>query len=156
MSGERFKSLQRLWREQNGICAYCRRETFLGTQKERHVRPALAMPPMATRDHKHPKHRGGTGGNNLVMACVTCNNVKGSRTWKQWVEFMAMFPQWWIEAETKSRRRIERRSRRGPVFVERARISAPPIAVTMQVLSGREIENGHDYPAEDRDSASML
>jgi 5-methylcytosine-specific restriction endonuclease McrA len=53
---------KRLYRDQNGLCYYCR-ELF----------PPIEM----TFDHVVPRSRGGTNQNtNLVLACAPCNSVK--------------------------------------------------------------------------------
>jgi 5-methylcytosine-specific restriction endonuclease McrA len=43
----------------------------------------------ATRDHVVPRSRGGGGGENVVVACWRCNQVKGDMTAE---EFRAMYP----------------------------------------------------------------
>ncbi len=53
-----------LFERQKGICFYCQAETSWEHW---------------TRDHKHPMSKGGRAGSNLVGACRTCNNAKGSQ-----------------------------------------------------------------------------
>ena len=41
----------------------------------------------ATRDHKHPRSKGGTlGKRNKIVVCARCNNDKGSLTLEKWLE----------------------------------------------------------------------
>lgn len=47
----------------------------------------------ATRDHVHPKSRGGRW---KVWACFSCNNLKGDMTPEEWAAFRQAHPQWWI------------------------------------------------------------
>lgn len=41
---------------------------------------------MPTRDHIHPKSR---GGKMTVWACWRCNNLKGDMTEQQWIAYLA-------------------------------------------------------------------
>lgn len=50
----------------------------------------------ATRDHAVPKSRGGKGGKDLVICCITCNGIKGNMTPEEWLRFMAEHPRWWV------------------------------------------------------------
>lgn len=45
-----------------------------------------------TRDHVHPKSK---GGRKIVLACRTCNAIKGNMLPDDWKAFMQSFPRWW-------------------------------------------------------------
>jgi 5-methylcytosine-specific restriction endonuclease McrA len=67
---------KRLWRRSikehfNSTCVYC------GQTYDSNV---------LTLDHVHPRSRGGQDiTSNVVCACRTCNQAKGSRNWLQWM-----------------------------------------------------------------------
>lgn len=63
-------------------CAYCARPMDMAS-------PEL----MPTRDHEHPRSK---GGRKIVWACWICNNIKSDKTMMEWLEFMAANPRWWI------------------------------------------------------------
>lgn len=46
----------------------------------------------ATRDHINPRCR---GGGPIVVACITCNGIKGNMLHDVWQAFMAAHPSWW-------------------------------------------------------------
>lgn len=61
---------KRLWRKQNGRCHYC---------KTHMVRTTKPHPDAVTVDHIIPKCDGGTRQeSNILGACWTCNNARGS------------------------------------------------------------------------------
>lgn len=41
-----------------------------------------------TREHRHPRAKGGRGGRNIVWACRRCNNEKGDMTEQEYDEFL--------------------------------------------------------------------
>jgi len=85
-------TLRTLYHRQGGRCAYCRRPTVIPPRTEERVLGQL----YASRDHRHPKSRGGSDARgNLVMACEPCNQIKEDRLWEEWVRFMAENPGWW-------------------------------------------------------------
>jgi hypothetical protein len=63
----------------------------------------------ATRDHVHPKSK---GGKKTVWACWGCNMLKGDMLEPEWVAFMANNPEWWKLAP---RRRPNRSTYRRPL-----------------------------------------
>lgn len=66
----------------NKPCPYCRRAMTYRV-------PGLEP----TRDHVIPKSKGGT---KIIVACWTCNNVKGDMLPDVWERFMMENPEWWI------------------------------------------------------------
>lgn len=63
--------MQTLIKRHNGVCVYCQHEVDQ-TAKPPHPRAP-------SRDHFIPKSRGGgKGTKNTVLACFTCNKIKGS------------------------------------------------------------------------------
>lgn len=73
-------------------CAYCNRIMVAD-------RPGL----LPTRDHTHPRSRGGL---HTVWACDDCNNIKSDMTMPEWQEFMSANPSWWKRRNNVSDRRI--------------------------------------------------
>jgi 5-methylcytosine-specific restriction endonuclease McrA len=67
-------------------------------------------PELATLDHVHPVSRGGTHApGNLVIACFTCNQLKGDA---MPLDFFARFP--WAGANfTRYARAVHRALKRG-------------------------------------------
>lgn len=65
-------------------CAYCKREM---------VAYSMTHP---TRDHVMPRSK---GGRKTVLACVTCNNLKGNMLPEAWACFMEANPGWWAKRE---------------------------------------------------------
>lgn len=64
-SKDRGISLRRCYKIYKGVCQYCLKHIPYSE---------------ATKDHWYPKSRGGTNDDfNIVLACRTCNNVKGSQ-----------------------------------------------------------------------------
>lgn len=66
--------------------------------------------PMAapTRDHIHPRSRGGTlGGHNKALACPRCNTDKGSRSLASWLYRLRRAGDWRAEIVA---RLVEKRS----------------------------------------------
>lgn len=46
---------------------------------------------MASRDHKHPRSRGGRfAGANKIVCCMSCNGDKGSKTLREWWEKLTL------------------------------------------------------------------
>lgn len=68
-------------------CNYCRRPLEPPTS---HGRCA------ATRDHVHPKSRGGT---TKVPCCRQCNGLKADFTQTEWELFMRTYPAWWKDQQ---------------------------------------------------------
>ena len=59
-------TIRALWQKYNGVCQGCHRHIDIGE---------------ATRDHKHPKSRGGSNKRkNLQLMCRLCNQIKAD-TW---------------------------------------------------------------------------
>lgn len=82
-----------------GRCHYCARETF----ETQHFNGAVWKRPAtnilghwlrdeATKDHKHPKSRGGNAGDNILLACFLCNQEKGNRDYGAFLE--TFHPDW--------------------------------------------------------------
>ncbi len=67
-----MKHINRISEAQNHRCCYCGHTVV-------RYRPGTAAMPRntATRDHIIPRCHGGTYGNNIVIACVQCNNLRG-------------------------------------------------------------------------------
>lgn len=61
-------------------CAYCKREMV------------LYSPTHPTSDHVVPRSKGGT---RTILACKTCNGMKGNMMPNEWQKFMHNFPKWW-------------------------------------------------------------
>lgn len=69
-------------------CEYCKREMRCDVAPDHPLR--------ATRDHYIPKSkRRDTDEPIIVMACFTCNQIKGDRFPEQWDRFMQRNPCWW-------------------------------------------------------------
>lgn len=69
-------------------CHYCKREMRGNVAPDHPLR--------ATRDHYIPKSkRAETDDPIIVMACFTCNQIKGDRFPEQWDRFMVRNPRWW-------------------------------------------------------------
>jgi 5-methylcytosine-specific restriction endonuclease McrA len=83
---------RRLYREQDGLCYYCKRPVRLAFKGMPHENPDHA-----TIDHKVPRNLGGTDDvANIVVACWSCNSVKGDMTAEQFTRL--------IEARRRLRR----------------------------------------------------
>ena len=67
-----------------GDCHYCRRK--LSSPKDK-------GPLGETRDHLHPKSRGGT---DTVPCCRQCNRMKADMSLAAWKIFMTNNPNWWV------------------------------------------------------------
>lgn len=67
--GKRVLTLADLYYRQAGLCKYCHCPMVLGGDG----------PMKATRDHVHPRSRGGKNAGNLVAACARCNQTKGDQ-----------------------------------------------------------------------------
>lgn len=63
----------RLWEAGQHDCYYCQRRLL----KPHPEQPHPTSPLSATLDHVVPKSRGGKRGNNLVLVCRDCNELKG-------------------------------------------------------------------------------
>lgn len=85
------------------LCHWCRR-TMLGKDHP----SGLA----ATKDHIHPKSRGGA---KTVWSCLACNNLKGSMPLADWYNFMGRNPEWWKLYRTRTRRPMSPSSLRNGV-----------------------------------------
>lgn len=85
-----------------GKCYYCQRELKSSKDKSN-----LAL----TRDHIHPKSR---GGRKTVIACRACNHIKGDMLFSQWVAFMNENPEWWKSYNKNKHRNLSRSSYRMP------------------------------------------
>lgn len=69
--------------DQGEPCPYCRRPmrfNLFGAEP--------------TRDHVIPKSK---GGDEMIWACWTCNNMKGDMLPGEWAAFMAANPEWWTQ-----------------------------------------------------------
>jgi hypothetical protein len=66
-------------------CTYCQREMI----------PYSDTHP--TRDHTFPKS---LGGRKTVLACGTCNQIKGNMLPEVWQAFMEANPRWWTKKPT--------------------------------------------------------
>jgi len=76
----------RLFKEQNGQCFYCQQLMLLPDPE--HGRNPLP-PNRITREHLIPRTHGGTDDpDNVVGACSSCNQERGSET--PWIEFLAL------------------------------------------------------------------
>jgi hypothetical protein len=78
MSGNRRKQLifAFLMAKFEGYCAYCGRRVIRSPGTP-------SAPDRATIDHVVPRCRGGTSRlDNMVLACRTCNEVKGRGIWR--------------------------------------------------------------------------
>lgn len=74
---------QKLWHRQGGRCHYC--------QIEMRYRTNPLKDYTATIDHLKPKSKSGTNSiDNLVLACKRCNEMKGSKTEKKFLELLRL------------------------------------------------------------------
>lgn len=88
MTDELSTSTFRLPRGHLEPCYYCKREMDAFVAPDHPLR--------ATRDHYIPKSkRLETEAPIIVMACFTCNQIKGDRFPEQWDRFMQRNPRWW-------------------------------------------------------------
>lgn len=55
---------------QKGLCYYCDSEMYI------HTEVPESHPRRATREHLHLKSKGGTGKDNVVLACHRCNTLR--------------------------------------------------------------------------------
>ena len=90
-----MKRRKLLWLRQHRRCVYCRKEIAYDA---------------ATLDHVVPRSLGGRGGENLVVACATCNSMKGSLTHGEFVSLFGELAR--ARADAKRERRISRNQRR--------------------------------------------
>jgi hypothetical protein len=91
---------RRLFSENGGKCAYCKRQTEMPS-----LLPGSHHDLTATVEHIVPISRGGNmKGENTTLACLFCNNLKAGMTPQEWAEFMMMNPQWWIRAKRTTAR----------------------------------------------------
>jgi hypothetical protein len=74
-------------------CHYCRR---IMRDDDEYLRE--------TRDHYHPRSRGGQDHGNIVLACYACNQVKGDMHPKLFGIVMRDIPEWWRLAQMKGPR----------------------------------------------------
>lgn len=72
-----------------GNCHYCQRQ-MLSRETGYNHKTLPALHP--TREHIHPRSKGGT---DWVWACYQCNMIKGDRTERAWLAYMRAHPQWW-------------------------------------------------------------
>jgi len=71
-----------LFEEQEGKCHYCQVKMHLGTTGKY----------FCTVDHKTPKSKGGSNYiTNLVGACFTCNNMRGSIPYEAFKRFIQLY-----------------------------------------------------------------
>lgn len=97
-----------LWRKAEGACHYCRRATLRPTKLPR---PHSDL--KATIDHVVPLSKGGAvRGDNVVLACALCNNLKADMMPEDWAAFMAANPIWWRRATTAPPRQPQPRGRK--------------------------------------------
>jgi hypothetical protein len=83
---------RRLYSDSKGFCSYCWRKTILPVDGKY---SSLA----ATVDHVIPLSRGGDmRGDNAILACQACNNLKKDMMPSQWQAFMDANPEWWRRA----------------------------------------------------------
>lgn len=71
-------------------CPYCRRPMDRNN-------PRL----VPTRDHVVPESK---GGREILIACYTCNTIKGDMMPDVWCAFMETFPRWWALSKAELRR----------------------------------------------------
>lgn len=72
-------------------CSYCERQTTFPS-----MLPGKRTGLTASIDHKVPISRGGDiRGNNIVLACTACNNLKSDMMPDEWTAYMAANPEWW-------------------------------------------------------------
>ena len=73
-----WRARERLWRQQKGLCCYCGMLCLLQP-------PGQALQAGdATIEHLHPFALGGKDySNNLMMACLECNNERGKALGKR-------------------------------------------------------------------------
>ena len=77
--------LRTLFEKHNGKCHFCGHQTFL----EKKMSPRAAH---ATREHLRPCVLGGRNGDNLVLACSRCNNLKDTISAEVFAEIAKSLP----------------------------------------------------------------
>ena len=85
---------------------------------------------MPTRDHAHPRSK---GGRLIVIACWTCNHMKGDMTMEEWEAFMALHPRWWNGVSKRKRKMFAQR-------VPSGQLALIPYAESIMIL-----RHGKDY-----------
>lgn len=119
------------------LCPYCDR-----------VMDRASVRLQATRDHVVPRCRGGGA---TVVACITCNGIKGNMLPEVWETFMAANPRWWLLS--KYELRLIRRSDLGLTSVPRkrgVRIILKGIVRRQPTVVPPELIYGHSQPATER------
>jgi hypothetical protein len=102
----KFFHLNRLSESQNHRCAYCGVDTYVGhwdkgNKSERQK---------ATFDHIIPRSEGGADTmDNMIMACIDCNSVRGSRSVDEFYDLICMTPQKKMVCPKKEAKRIAKR-----------------------------------------------
>ena len=76
-----------LKRADGAPCPYC--------QRTMDVRISGLMP---TRDHDHPRSK---GGQKTTVCCWSCNHIKADKTMEQWRAFMRAHPRWHVSMPPK-------------------------------------------------------
>lgn len=81
-----------LHKKQGGLCCYCGRAVVL-KPKNYLKRLGMCSPPppnFATLEHLQRRADGGTDHpDNLALACVGCNNTRGTRSWVEFKTLMS-------------------------------------------------------------------
>jgi 5-methylcytosine-specific restriction endonuclease McrA len=86
-------TIDQLFKRDGRNCYYCGRRTFTAANIGGVAR-------IATRDHKIPISRGGSdSAENIVLACMACNRVKGRMTDIEFEAQSRQFEQMRLDAE---------------------------------------------------------
>jgi hypothetical protein len=82
-----------------GICIYCQRVTVISRNLGSNGAVSRKVAGLCqTKDHKHPKSKGGT---ETAICCLACNAVKLDLTMDEWQQVMNVVPLWWLRYERK-------------------------------------------------------
>ncbi len=79
-------NIKRLSEGQNHRCCYCGHPVIFPKEINHHSKKR-----MATRDHVLAQARGGKNEDNLVIACLLCNNLRGDMDAIAFFNFMQKF-----------------------------------------------------------------
>jgi 5-methylcytosine-specific restriction endonuclease McrA len=103
-------------------CPHCRR---VMEQYSKKLQP--------TWDHVVPRSK---GGKKTQVCCQECNAIKSDMMPEEWVEYMALFPGWWLMTKRERRRRTKAWNH---ARHQRRQGSPPPVPVVVppELVFGR-------------------
>lgn len=102
----KFFYLNRLSETQNHRCAYCGVDTFVSHWDQ----GKKSESQKATFDHIIPRSKGGEDMmDNMIMACMDCNSVRGSRDIYEFYDLVCLIPNHKMADPKKETKRIAKR-----------------------------------------------